>query len=76
MAPHARTMALWQLRKRASADTACLLTCIQLVTRPPLPANPAVGKWLFIPGVMDLASLFAERFGTCHTCSFCLPGQR
>lgn len=52
----------------ASAHMSCLLH----VNLPNLSANSAVGQWLFIPGVMELTSLFAERFGTCRTYSFCL----
>lgn len=37
----------------------------------PLPAHPAVGQWLFVPGAMELASLFAEHFGTCRKYSLC-----
>ena len=35
-------------------------------------ARHAVGQWLFVPGAMELASLFAEHFRTCHKYSLCV----
>jgi hypothetical protein len=32
-----------------------------------------MGQWLFVPGALELLDLFAERFRTCHTYSFCSP---